>query len=315
MSDKLEAYLEDIGHYLSGRAEREEILAEIRSHILEKAEQEHGDAAAASLEKVLSTYGPPRLVAEKYLDGRAVIAPAYNRYLFRYTALLFSAHLILTVFAVAFKESFVLFPFIFMPRLGIADALMYLPTAFLADLGLVALILTLITRSGKDVKLPWPRFAVDLDEVRPTKRSVKNIVGFVALLPVTAFGLSVFLKHGTLFFARFDLAAPKMLFAAGPGRRISLLVLGLLAVGTVGLFVKIFTASRWTNVAGDVAALVLISLLLRQPLEGVFAVPVPGKIIPKIELALVLTLLVIAANLAVDLVKNLVRLGWKKRRV
>jgi len=315
VSDKLEAYLEDIGHYLSGRAEREEILAEIRSHILEKAEQEHGDAAAASLEKVISTYGPPRRVAEKYLEGRSVIAPAYNRYLFRYTAFLFAVHLALTVLAVAVKKSFIVFPFVFMPRLDIMEALMYLPTAFLADLGLVTLILTLITRSGKDVKLPWPRFAVDLDEVKPTKRSVRNIVGFAVMLAVTAFGLSVFLKYGTLFFARFDLDAPRLLFAAGPGRRISLLVLGLLAAATVGLFVKIFTASRWTNVAGNVAALVLLSLLLRQPLDGALAVPVPAKLIPKIELALVLTLLVIAANLAVDLVKNLVLLGWKKRRV
>ena len=40
MSTKLEAYLEEISHFLSGREEREEILSEIRSHILEKAERE-----------------------------------------------------------------------------------------------------------------------------------------------------------------------------------------------------------------------------------------------------------------------------------
>jgi hypothetical protein len=40
MSNKLEAYLEEISHFLSGREEREEILSEIRSHILEKAEAE-----------------------------------------------------------------------------------------------------------------------------------------------------------------------------------------------------------------------------------------------------------------------------------
>ena len=47
---------------------------------------------------------------------------------------------------------------------------MYLPTAFLADLGVVALVLYFITQSGQDVRLPWPRFGVDLDEVkRPAK--------------------------------------------------------------------------------------------------------------------------------------------------
>jgi hypothetical protein len=40
MSNKLEAYLEEISHFLSGHEEREEILSEIRSHILEKAEAE-----------------------------------------------------------------------------------------------------------------------------------------------------------------------------------------------------------------------------------------------------------------------------------
>jgi len=36
MPNKLDVYLEEISHYLSGRTEREEILNEIRSHILEK---------------------------------------------------------------------------------------------------------------------------------------------------------------------------------------------------------------------------------------------------------------------------------------
>lgn len=313
MPDKLEAYLEDISHYLSGRVEREEILAEIRSHILEKAEQEYGDAASGSLEKVITTYGPARRVAEKYIESRAVIAPAYNRYLFRYTALLFAVHMAFTVFAVVFKKSFVLFPFVFMPRLGVFEALMYLPTAFLADLGLVALILTLITRSGKDFKLPWPRFAVDLDEVKPTKRAVGNFAGFMITLVITGFSLFLYLKHGALFFANLNLDAPRLLFAPGPGRRISLLVLGLLAAGTAGLFVKIFTASRWTDVVSDGAALVLLGLLLRQPLDGAFAVPVPARLLPKIEFAAMLSLLVIAAFVAVDLVRNLALLGRKRQ--
>ena len=42
MYKNLEAYLEEIGHFLSGPVEREEILDEIRSHILEKIEQEAG---------------------------------------------------------------------------------------------------------------------------------------------------------------------------------------------------------------------------------------------------------------------------------
>ncbi len=92
MSDKLEAYLEEISHFLSGRAEREEILSEIRSHILEKAAEGPGRSRDAAIEKAIAAFGPARQVAEKYLDDRPIIAPAYKRYLFRYTTLLFAAH-------------------------------------------------------------------------------------------------------------------------------------------------------------------------------------------------------------------------------
>jgi len=78
MSKKLDAYLEEISHFLSGRKEREEILAEIRSHILEKAEREFGEVTEEALEKVIAAYGPARRVAEEYLEGRPIIAPAYR---------------------------------------------------------------------------------------------------------------------------------------------------------------------------------------------------------------------------------------------
>ena len=109
MPNRLEAYLEEISHFLSGRAEREEILSEIRSHIMEKAAAELGQTSDAALEKVIAAYGPARRVAEKYLDGRSIIAPVYKRYLFRYTTLLFAFHAFLTVVAVLFKKSCLLY--------------------------------------------------------------------------------------------------------------------------------------------------------------------------------------------------------------
>ncbi len=60
MSDKLEAYLEEISHFLSGRAEREEILSEIRSHILEKAAAETGASGDAAVETAIAAYGAGR---------------------------------------------------------------------------------------------------------------------------------------------------------------------------------------------------------------------------------------------------------------
>ena len=91
MHKNLETYLEEISHFLSGREERQEILSEIRSHILEKAEQEAGPVSEETLGKIIAAYGKPRQVAEKYLEGRSVIAPAFTRHLFRYTSLLFAS--------------------------------------------------------------------------------------------------------------------------------------------------------------------------------------------------------------------------------
>lgn len=312
MSEKLEAYLDEIGHFLSGRAEREEILSEIRSHILEKAAAERGGADEAGLEAAIAAYGPARRVAETYMDDAPIIAPVYKRFLARYTALLFGIHALLTVFAVASKGSFVIFPFLYMPRLSVIDALMYLPTAFLADLGFVALALHLITRNRKEIRLPWPRFSVDLDEVRPPKKAVWNILGFAVMLAVTDFALYVYYKAQTLFVINFDLNDPRRLLTPEADQRISLIVLAMLAIATAAAFARIFTSSRWVEILSDALSLVLIGLLVRQPFEGLFAVPVPERVLPYLKTNVRIVLLVIAVFVAFDLVKNLIALGRRR---
>ena len=321
MSNKLETYLEEISHFLSGREERDEILSEIRSHILEKAATEHDETGNAALGKAIAAYGPPRKVAEKYLDGRPIIAPAYRRYLFRYATLLFSIHALLTVIAVLFKEDFIFFPLLYMPRLGVIEALMYLPTAFLADLGVVALVLYFITQSGKDVKLPWPKFAIDLDEVKPPKLGfwasrIATAVGAVVMLAITDFALYLFAKHHTIFFVNLDFANPRPLFTPGAGRRLSMIVIAMFAASTLSLFVKLITRTRWVDVGSDIVSLGLIGLLLRQPFDGLFAVEIAGRILPKTQnwakLTILITLLFIALIITIDLIKNLVIIGRKK---
>ncbi|MBE3111721.1 MAG: hypothetical protein IMZ46_14645 [Acidobacteria bacterium] len=321
MSNKLETYIEEISLFLSGREERDEILSEIRSHILEKAATEHGETGDAALDKAIAAYGPPRKVAEKYLDGRPIIAPAYRRYLFRYATLLFAVHALLTVIAVLFKEDFIFFPFLYMPRLGVIEALMYLPTAFLADLGVVALVLYFITQSGKDVKLPWPKFAIDLNEVKPPKKGfwasrIATAVGAVVMLAITDFALYLFAKHHTIFFVNLDFANPRPLFTPGAGRRLSMIVIAMFAASTLSLFVKLITRSRWVDVGSDIVSLGLIGLLLRQPFDGLFVVEIAGRLLPKTQywakFTLLITLLFIAVMVTIDLIKNLVIIGRKK---
>jgi hypothetical protein len=318
MPDKLEAYLEEISHFLSGRTEREEVLSEIRSHIMEKAAEGPGEFTDAAIEKAIAAFGPARKVAEKYLDqGRPIIDPAYKRYLFRYASLLFAFHALLTVVAVIFKEDFILFPFLFMPRLGVIEALMYLPTAFLADLGIVTVVLYFITQSGKDVRLPWPKFAVDLDEVKPptSKLLWSRIfigIGAVITLAVTDVALYLFARHQTIFFVNLDWTDPRPLFTPGAGRRLSLIVIAGFAVSALTLFIKLFTRSRWVDVTSSVISLGLIGLILTQSFDNLFAVRIAENILPKIRFAAKFTLLFIALMTTIELIKNIVIISRRK---
>jgi len=315
MFEKLEAYLEEISHFLSGREEREEILSEIRGHILEKTEQEFGEATEATLAKVIAAYGPARRVAEKYLDGRPIIAPTFKRFLFRYTALLFAFHFILTVAAVAFKKSFLMFPIVYVPSMGPFEALFYLPTAFLFDLGVVTLVLYLITQSKRDVKLPWPRLSIDLDEVKTSGRTIGRIIGLILMTALTGTALYFYVQYRTIFFVNFDFARHQPIFTPEAGQWYSLILIGLWALGTISLAAKLVTSSPWVDAVEKSLSLVLLGLAFRQPLDTAFAVhlpELPEGLVRIIKLSLTITLLVICIFVAVDLIKALVRIGRRR---
>lgn len=316
MSEKLEAYLEEISHFLSGRDEREEILREIRSHLLEKAAAGAGSPDDAAIEKAVAAFGPARRVAERYVDDRPIIAPAYKRYLFRYTSILFAAHAALTVFAVVFKKEFVMFPLVYMPKLGVIQALMYLPTAFLADLGIVAVILYFITQRGKDVRLPWPKFGIDLDEIKPPRnlfwRRFGIAVGAVVMLALTDLALYVFSRYGTIFLFKRGAADFQPLLTPEAGRRVSLVIIGLFAVSTMSLLVKLFSSSRWVDVAARTLSLGLLGLLLNQPLDAIIAVPISEPALRAFKYTVTFSLLFVALMTAIELVKSIVVLSRKK---
>jgi len=316
MFEKLETYLEEISHFLSGRKEREEILSEIRSHILEKTEQEFGEATEASLDKVIAAYGPARRVAEKYLDGRPIIAPAFKRYLFRYTALLFAFHFVFTVAAVVFKKSFLMFPLVYVPSMGPFEALFYLPTAFLFDLGTVTLVLYLITQSKKHVKLPWPRFSVDIDEVKTSGRTIGRTIGLVAMTALTGTALYFYIRYQTIFFVNLDFAQHRPIFTPEAGQWYSLILIGLWALSAISLAFKLVMSSPWVDAVEKALSLVLLGLAFRQPFDTALAVhlPVhlPEGLVRWINISFTFTLLVICIFVAVDLIKALVRIGRRR---
>jgi hypothetical protein len=312
MSKKLEAYLEEISHFLSGREEREEILSEIRSHIMEKAEQEFGEVTESSLDKVITAYGPARRVAEKYLDGHEIIAPAYRRFLFRYTAFLFAIHCVLSVVTVFSKESFILFPVLYVPALSPFEILFYLPTAFLFDLGVVTLALYLITQSKKEVRLPWPKISIDLDEVKKPGATVGRVFGLIAMAIITGLAVSIYIKYGALFFVDFGSASRRPIFTPEAGQWFSLLLIGLFALSTFGLAVKLVKSSPWVDAVEKFLSLLLVGLAFRYPFDSAIALRLPENLLKTIKYGVTVSLLVLSVFIAIDLVKALVRIGRKR---
>ena len=112
MFQNLENYLDEISHYLPVKDGIEEILAEIKSHILEKTEAEYKTITEDTVGKTISAYGKPQQVAAKYLEGIEIISPTFKRHLFLYTGILFACHFGLTLVAFLFHFSMVGFPFL-----------------------------------------------------------------------------------------------------------------------------------------------------------------------------------------------------------
>jgi hypothetical protein len=153
MFERLESYLEEFSHYLGTTKEKQEILTEIKSHIMEKAEQEFGEVTQENLDRIIDDYGSPRQVAEKYIEDDQFISSAFKGYLIRYTGILFAVHFGLILVAFFLKtNSMAVFPFFFIPEFDSFQSLFYLPMAFVYDLGLVGIILYFVTQSRKDIK-------------------------------------------------------------------------------------------------------------------------------------------------------------------
>ena len=140
----LEDYLKEIDHYLAINEGKDEILSEIKSHILEKTESETGKITDETLKRTIKNYGNPKTIAEKYMEGYQIISPTYKKYLFLYTGLLFIVHYLLIVISAFTNQEMVFFPFFYIPIMEANSQIwikliLYLPMTFLYDFGLICL--------------------------------------------------------------------------------------------------------------------------------------------------------------------------------
>jgi hypothetical protein len=271
MHENLERYLREISHYLAVEKGENEILAEIRSHIMEKAEGESGAVTDESLERAIAGYGRPRDVAAKYLEGREIISPAFRRHLIRYTTMLFALHFILTALAVYFQASIVAFPFFFIPRMGPFMGLLYLLMALVYDFGLVALVLAFVTQRKEGARLPWlslpRRWQLGLKRPRAAV--------LVMLLAILAVFVAVLARYHTIFFYNVNFHRPTSLLNPAASVFFSLLFIGAFACEVIGYAVRFLFNSAWVTLVANAVQLLIFWVAWNSPIVPEFK-SVPG---------------------------------------
>ena len=305
MYEKLKKYLEEISHYLSVSKEKEEILTELQSHILEKAEQEFGEVTEDALERVIDTYGSPKKVAEKYMEDYQIIAPSFKGYLIRYTSIIFAFHFGLIILALIFKTSILAFPFFYIPKFDSFQALFYLPMAFVFDLGLVGIILYFVTQSRKDVQLPWPKLKLNWQKISESRQAKSKIIPFILMLLGYAVLVLIYLRFNTLFFKTIDFQKTQSLLTPAASRWYSLALLALLGIGIVSYAIKFFTTSEWINLLRSAHQLVILGVVINRPIDNPFI----EFLYLDLQITANIAIAIIATLIAIDFLKSLIILG------
>lgn len=316
MSKNLEDYLEQIDHYLVVKKDKSEILSEIKSHILEKAESEFGEITEDSLGKVITHYGSPKKVAEKYLEGYHIISPSFKKYLFLYTGILFAFHFALIIISVVNGwKNIMFFPFFFIPKMGFIELLSYVPMAFVYDFGLVSLFLYLVTQSKKDIKLPWPRLKVSAPSAPEKKRALPRVIYLILMLIGFSLVVFAYLRFHTLFFVSLDLKSPASLLNPEASKWYSLFLITFLGCEIIGYSFRFFTQSDWVPLVINAFYLLLVWIVLNNPIENAF-VGIQGANLDFVNSFIKgfggFALALFAVLAAIDFLKSLLRMIRKK---
>ena len=279
MHENLEKYLMEISHYLAVKQGADEILAEIRSYILEKAEREWGGVTAESLDRTIAGYGRPRDVAAKYMEGDEIISPTFRKYLFRYTVMLFAIHFVLTVLAVSFRTSIVAIPFFFIPKMSAFWAIPYLFMALVYDFGVVALILYLVTQRKGEVRLPW--FGIRL--ARRGESGLKKPKRAVLAMLIAFFGvfLYVLLRYHTLFFYTVNGSRPESFLNPAASVFFSILFLAAFACDIIGYWIRFLFNTAWVTLVQNTIVLLILWIIWNSPITPEY------RTVPGVDLRLV----------------------------
>jgi hypothetical protein len=292
MHENLEKYLREISHYLAVKHGADEILAEIRSHILEKAERESGGITAESIDRTIESFGRPREVAARYVEGDEIISPAFRRYLFRYTGILFAIHFVLTAVAVYSHTSIIAFPFFFIPKMSAFWAVPYLFMALVYDFGVVALLLYFVTQRKWEARLPW--FGVRIARRgesglrRPKPAVLAALIAFFGVL------IYVFARYHSLFLHSINFDRFESMLGPASSVFFSVLFLAALACDIIGYWIRFYFNTAWVTLVQHGIVLLLLWIACNSPIRPEYR-DVPGIDLRVVGPAFVLFLILLNA--------------------
>ena len=308
MSENLDRYLAEVERFLVVPGDKAEILAEIRSHILERA---GGGADEAALSAAIAAYGPPRRVAAQYLEGYQIIDPVFRNYFIRYVACLAAVHVGLAVLATVLGRSLVIVPFFFIPHMEPVQFFLYLPSILLFDVGLVGLVLYFATQSRKEVRLPWfgtgrRQAAAEAPPARTEKPAEgRNYVGLGFRLFFLAVAGYLFLRYGTVFFVSLGGEHFRPLNSPPVFVGYSQAVLASFLVGAAAHATRWFIRGPWVDLIEHLFYLLILAVVFnRYPLKN----PLAGFPILGVETIFAQIAAVVAILVAIGFLKSVVRL-------
>ncbi|NLT46316.1 MAG: hypothetical protein GXX80_12520 [Thermotogaceae bacterium] len=252
--ERLKKYLDDVRTFLPGTNPKkvDEILREIESHVLERAEREHGEINDTAVAMTIKEYGSPEEVAARYYEGGPIIAPHLKNYLFMYTGILFAIHLGLHLIAFVFGENGAIFDF---RGTDLLSLLSQLPVTFIFDFGLVSLILYFVTQAKATAKLPHFTYFIRAEKTPSMGKRIGALIGSLVGAGITflAFTYGPFYLGGGELTEIAIIALDSFKFAL-------FLAFGLLVIDSVSNLINIFNYSRFSKIVSNTLGLVFLFL-------------------------------------------------------
>lgn len=296
MVKKLDAYLEEVGHYIAGKTGTDDILAEIKSHISDRAQEEFGDTSDESIEKVLSGMEDPREMAARYSQGQDIIAPYYRKHLMLYTAFLFLINLGVSIISIVLGgRGLHLIPFFQRAEDDFYTFLGGLPVMFFFYFGIVCMFFMVITKYRK-VKPAWLVLGNSGKELGTPNLTglAGRLIGFIVIVAVLGFQDEIVKVISDAF--------PRLSIYGLP----DLLVNAFLALAGIDLVVYAFRFLANTpmlEAAGAAAKLLLMAFIVRMPMGFETLTGLDGALSTALEMGIRAVCVIIVIITTIDLMR------------